>query len=110
MAKRERSLRPALFSFVAELRLPPVAFDQDPAVTALFVVMGHPDIAGMRRANPVTMDPDVAVAIPAVITVNPDPTFMRRTVVGFDDGRGRRHANNHLRKSGGRHETECKQQ
>jgi len=72
--------------------------------------MGDPDIAGMRRANPVAVDPDVAVAIPAVIAVNPDPAFMRRTLVGFVNGRRRRHANNHLRKSGGRHETECKQQ
>ena len=96
MAKRERSLRPALFSFVAELRLPPVAFDQDPAVTALLPAMRNPDRAAMRGADPMAVDPDVAVAIPAVIAVDPHITIMRRTVVLFDDGRGRRDTNDNL--------------
>lgn len=58
------------------------------------------------------VDPDVAVAVPAVIAVNPNPSRMRWTVVEFDDGRGRRHAhyNSDLRKSGGRNETDSKQQ
>ena len=88
----------------------PVALNQDPAVTAMFPAMRDPDRATMRGANPVPVNPDVAVAIPAVIAVDPDPTFMRRTVVGFDDRRGGRHANYDLRHSGDRNETDSKQQ
>ena len=88
----------------------PVAFDQDPAVTAMLPAMRDPDRAGMRRADPMAVDPDVAVSVPAVVAVVPNPTRMRRTVVGFVNGRGRRHANNDLRKSGDRHEAESKQQ
>ena len=88
----------------------PVTFDQNPAVAAVLPAMRHPDRAVMRRASPMTVDPDVAVAIPAVIAVDPNPSMMRRTVMSFDEGRGRLHAHYDLRKSGGRHETDSKQQ
>jgi len=87
-----------------------VAFDQDPAVTTVLPTMRDPYRAFMRRVGPVAVDPDVAVAVPAVIAVDPNPSAVRRTVVGFDDGIGRRYANYDLRKSGGRRETNCKQQ
>ena len=88
----------------------PVAFDQDPAVTAMLPAVCDPDRAGMRGANPVTVNPDVAVAIPAVIAVDPDPTFMRWMVMDLDDGRGGRHANDDLRRNGGRNEADSKHQ
>jgi len=91
------------------LRLPPVAFDQDPAAIALFIVMGNPDCAGMRRTNPIAMNPDVAVAIPAVIAIDPDPSGMRWMVVDLDDGRRGRHTNDHLRGCDRRRKTESKQ-
>ncbi len=99
---------PLSFLLISELL--PVAFNHDPAVTAVLPAMGDPDRAGMRGANPVAVDPDVAVAIPAVIAVDPDPSIMRRTIVCFVDGRGRRHANNNLCQSGGRNETDSKKQ
>ena len=90
MSGAQPPLSPLLWS-----GLPPVTLDQDPAVTALFPAMGGPDRAGMRGVDPVAVDPDVAVAIPAVIAVDPNPTGVRRTIVDFDNGRGRRHANHH---------------
>jgi hypothetical protein len=79
--------------------LPPVAFDEDPAIAPLLPAMGNPDRAGMRGADPVAAHPNVAVPVPAVIAVYPDPALMRRRAIVFDDGRGRRHANHnsHLR-------------
>lgn len=88
----------------------PVAFHQHPTVTAVLPAMRNPYCAAMRGANPVAVNPDVPVAIPAVIAVDPDPTFMRRMVVNFDDGLRGRHANDDLRHSGGRNETDSKQQ
>ena len=102
-------MHPALIYLLSSVLLP-VPFDQDPAVTAVLPAMGDPDRVAMRGANPVAVDPDVTVAVPAVIAVDPDPTFMRRTVMDFDDGRGRRHANYDLRESSGRYETDSKQQ
>ena len=87
-----------------------MAFDQDPAVAAMLPAMRHPDRAAMRGANPVAVNPDVTMAIPAVIAVDPDPTLMRWMVVDFDDRLGGSHANDDLRKSSGRHETDSKQQ
>ena len=107
--KRERGASPTLF-FLLFPGLLPVAFDQDPAVTAMLPAMRDPDRATMRGANPVAVNPDVAVAIPAVIAVDPDPTFMRWMVVDLDDGRGGRHANDDLRRNGGRNEADSKQQ
>ena len=109
---RQRVLASASFANPANSAafLPPVAFDQDPAVTALFPAMRNPDRARMRRADPMAVDPDVAVAVPAVIAVDPDPSVMRRTIVSFDDGRGRRNANDNLRQSGRRSQTKSKQQ
>ena len=97
-------------SFLLFFGLLPVAFDQDPAVTAMLPAMRNPDRAMMRGANPVAVNPDVAVAIPAVIAVDPNPTFMRRMVVDLDDRLGRRNAHNDLRHTGGRNETDSKQQ
>ena len=87
-----------------------MAFDQDPAVTAVFPAMRDPDRARMRGTDPTAVDPNVTVAIPAVIAVIPDPAGMRRTIVDLDDGIGRRYTNNNLRQSGGRNETDSKQQ
>jgi hypothetical protein len=96
--KKVRGAETPLSSFLFS-GLPPVAFDEDPAIAPLLPAMGNPGRAGMRGADPVAVDPDVAVAIPAVIAVDPDPAFMRRRAIVFDDGRGRRHANHnsHLR-------------
>ena len=107
--KRERGTSP-LSSFRLFSGLLPVAFDQDPAVTAMLPAMRNPDSIAMRGANPVAVNPDVAVAIPTVIAVDPDPTFMRWMVVDLDDGRGGRHAHDDLRQHGGRNETDSKQQ
>lgn len=102
-------MHPALI-FLLSSGLPPVAFDQDPAVTAVLPVMRDPDRVAMRGTNPVAVDPDITVAIPAVIAVDPHPTFMRRTVVFFDDGRGRRDTNDNLSQRDAWHETDSKQQ
>ena len=89
-----------------------MAFDQDPAVAALVPTMRNPDSARMGWLDPMAMDPDVAVPVPAVIAVDPDPAGMRWMVVDFDDGRRRCDANHDsdLRQSGGREETDSKQQ
>ena len=84
-------MRPA-FAFMAD-ELPPMAFDQDPAVATTFPAMGFPDGAGMRRARPIAVDPNVAVAVPAVIAIDPHPVAMRWAIMRFVDGRGRRDVN-----------------
>jgi hypothetical protein len=94
---------------VVQLRLAPVAFDQDVAAIALFIVMGYPNGAGMRRMDPVAVNPDVAMTIPAVIAVLPNPAGMRWMIMDFDDGRRGRHTNNHLPHSDRRCQTQSKQ-
>ena len=95
-------MRPA-FAFMAD-ELPPMAFDQDPAVATMFPAMGLPDGAGMLRARPVAVDPNVAVAVPAVIAIDPHPVAMRWAIVNLDDGRRRLYANHNLSHHGcGRH-------
>ena len=86
-----------------------MAFDQNPAIAALFPAMGNPDGAGMRWTRPTAMNPDVAVAVPAVITVDPYPSLVRWTVMMLNDGWRWCNADDDLRHRNRRRETQSEQ-
>jgi hypothetical protein len=98
-------------AFFAELAfldsvLPPVAFYEDPAATAMNPVMCCPMRARMRRTVPATGNPDVAGSVPALIAVDPHEAALRRWGTALDDGRRRANANHNLRKGSRRRQTE----
>jgi hypothetical protein len=95
--------------FVAELRLLPVAFDQDILAMTVDPVVGYPVLAAMGRLLVVAGRPDIMVGVVAVIAGLPHVSISRRWAAPFIHRRRWPDANHDLRKRCRRHESKSEQ-
>ena len=112
--RRKAGLAPRFLCFILKLLLqgldlPPVAFNQDPAIVVVNPLVRDPDAAGMGRTVPAAGNPDVAVAVPVVITGDPHVAAIRWRRAALNDGSRRANTNHNLRKRSCRRQTKCKQ-
>ena len=82
----------------AELRLLPVAFDQDILAMTMDPVVGYPVLAVTGRLLVVAGRPDVMVGVIAMIAGLPHVSLSRRRSAPFIHRRGWPDANHDLRK------------
>jgi hypothetical protein len=81
-------------------RLAPTSFDQDPAAVTMDPVMLYPASAAPGRHFPPPGDPAVCGTVPTMVAADPDVPRTWGDWTPFDNGRGWRHPNYHLRSSG----------